>query len=89
MVAAFLMYSRNLDRDSALDLIRQARPSVGYALLTSCPSLDVFVGPHLERVGLMKVLCTSWRFIIARSFESRRRTKISGPFTWIALFKKF
>lgn len=29
IVAAFLMYSRHLDRDSALELIREARPSIG------------------------------------------------------------
>lgn len=31
IVAAFLMYSLNLDRDASLQLIRSARPSIGYA----------------------------------------------------------
>lgn len=37
IVAAYLMYSQNLDCETALDIIRKARPNISYVQLPSLP----------------------------------------------------
>jgi hypothetical protein len=78
IVAAYLMYSKNLDPEGALKLVRQARPFI--ECVYRLDSVDaILILPFVQALTL--IFCSNWKFSINQTTGSRSRKKIFGDTT--------